>query len=60
MLQYEIAKKHWKETKSDVAKLWMRCSRVARASDNQCRSRNCLGLETSVLPLTQWNLRGGR
>ncbi len=27
----------------------MRCSRVARASDSQCRSRNCPGFDPSIL-----------
>ncbi len=30
---------------------WMRCSRVARASDSQCRSCNCPGFDPSIL----WN-----
>jgi hypothetical protein len=30
-------------------KMWMRYSRVARASDNQCRSRNCPGFYPSIL-----------
>ncbi len=34
----------------------MRSSRVVRASDSHCRSRNCPGFDPSIL----WNLRGGR
>ncbi len=37
----------------------MRFNRVVRASDSQCRSRNCPGFR-SQHPPTQWNLRGGR
>jgi hypothetical protein len=28
---------------------WMRSSRVVRASDSQCRSRNCTGFDPSIL-----------
>jgi hypothetical protein len=28
---------------------WMRSSRVHRASDSQCRSRNCPGFDPSIL-----------
>jgi hypothetical protein len=37
----------------------MRFSRVVRASDCQCRSRNCPGFDPSILS-KQWNLRGGK
>ncbi len=33
----------------DSSHPWMRCSRVARVSDSQCRSRNCPGFDPSVL-----------
>ncbi len=33
----------------DLAKLWMRSSQVVRASDSQCRSRNCPGFDPSIL-----------
>jgi hypothetical protein len=36
--------------------MWMRYSRVVRASDSQCRTRNCPGFDPSILR----NLRGGR
>ncbi len=29
--------------------MWMRSSRVVRASDRQCRSRNCPGFDPSIL-----------
>ncbi len=41
----------------DLAKFWMRSSRVFGASDSQCLSRNCLEVR-SQHPPTQWNLRG--
>jgi hypothetical protein len=31
------------------SRMWMRSSRVVRASDSQCRSRNCLGFDPSIL-----------
>ncbi len=31
------------------SRVWMRCTRVARASDSQCRSRNCIGFDPSIL-----------
>ncbi len=31
-----------------------------RASDSQCRSRNCPGFDRSQHSPTQWNLRSGR
>jgi hypothetical protein len=40
--------------------LFMRSSRVVRASDSQCRSRNCPGFDPSLLPTTEWNLGGCR
>ncbi len=39
--------------------LWMRSSRVVRASDSQWRSRSQLSWVRSQPPPTQWNLRGG-
>ncbi len=41
-----------------VAELWVRSSRAYRASDSQCRSRNCLGFDPFLHLPTQWNLRG--
>jgi len=31
------------------SRVWMRCRRVARSSDIQCRSRNCPGFDPSIL-----------
>ncbi len=33
----------------DLAEFWMRSGRVVRASDSQCRSRNCPGFDPSIL-----------
>ncbi len=41
----------------DLAELWMRSSRVVRASDCQCRCRICPGT-LSQYPPTQWRIWG--
>ncbi len=39
----------WCSEQCWVADLWMRSSRVVRASDSQCRSRNCPWFDPSIL-----------
>ncbi len=43
-MQWDLAECEW-----DLADLWMRSSRMVRASAIQCRSRSCPGFDPSIL-----------
>ncbi len=50
-IRWDLAERGWDLAGCgwDLAELWMRFRRVVRASDSQCRGRNCPGFDPSIL-----------